>query len=219
MPLPSVPPPALHSIEQAPRAGEAAATLVMLHGYGASEEDLISLGQALDPRLHSIGLRAPLRLPWGGFAWYPLVQEAGGISADPADVDQAIAVATLAIEAIAKKAGAPPILLGFSQGGGIALSVALQRPELARAVISLSGVPPMVPPARLAPKAALARLPFFAAHGTRDQILPFLYGQTTRAKLEEAGCDLQWHQYSMGHEISDAELRDLRDWLRPLLNP
>jgi phospholipase/carboxylesterase len=207
---------ALYSIERAAQQLPATGTLVMLHGYGANEEDLISLGAAIDPRLACVGIRAPLSLPWGGYAWYPLVPRGAGIDFNPDDVAEAVRQATEAIEAIAKRDGRAPILLGFSQGGGVALSLALLRPDLVRAVIALSAVPPMVPMAQRAPRETLARLPIFAAHGTRDEILPIVYGQTTRATLEESGCNVDWHTYVMGHEICDDELKDLRTFVAKL---
>jgi phospholipase/carboxylesterase len=207
---------ALFSLERAPRTGPASATVVMLHGYGAHEADLISLGAELAPGLHSIGLRAPIALPWGGHAWYPLVPRDGGIDADQGEVDAAVAQAIITVEAIAKKDGRAPILLGFSQGGGVALAIALQRPELARAVFSLSAAPSRIASSKLSPREALKKLPIFAAHGTRDDVLPIIVGRQTRAFLEETGVKLDWHEYPMGHEISHQELLDMRAFLNGL---
>jgi len=207
----------LHAIEIAPRTSPATGSIVLLHGYGASEEDLAPLAEMIDPSLSATALRAPLSLPWGGYAWYPIVPRGEKIDFDAGEVAAAVAQATEAIEAIAQRDGRPPILLGFSQGGGIALSVALMRPELCRAVVALSAVPPMVPPAQRAPRAALAKLPFFVAHGTRDPLLPLVYGHATRAALEESGCAPEWHEYPMVHEISPAELSDARAFVARLV--
>jgi len=207
----------LHQIERPARSGTASGTIVMLHGYGAHEGDLIALGEMLAPGLRAIGLRAPIPLPWGGFAWYPLVPRGGGIDFNPDEVDAAVAQAITAVEAVAKSDGRAPLLLGFSQGGGIALSLALRRPELCRAVFALSAVPPAVPLADRAPREQLKKLPVFAAHGTRDELLPILLGRTTRATLEEAGFPLDWREYPMGHEVGNAELDDARAFLARLV--
>jgi len=140
----------------------------------------------------------------------------GGIDADQGEVDAAVAQAIVAIEAIAKKDGRAPILLGFSQGGGIALAIALQRPELARAVFALSAAPSRTVSSKLAPREALKGLKVFAAHGTRDEVLPIIVGRQTRAFLEESGVNLDWHEYPMGHEVSHQELLDMRAFLTRL---
>ena len=207
----------LYAHERAPREGAPSATMVLLHGYGAHEGDLITLAPMLDPRLRAIGLRAPLPLPWGGYAWYPLVPRGTEIDFDPDAVDAAVALAAGEVERIAQEDGRPPILLGFSQGGGIALSIALTRPELCSAVLAMSAVPPMVSAAKRAPRERLRALPVFAAHGTQDAILAPVRGKQTRATLEEAGVALEWHEYPIGHEISPDELADARAFYARLM--
>jgi phospholipase/carboxylesterase len=206
----------LHQLERAPKSAPSTGTLVLLHGYGAHEGDLIALAEALDPGLHAVGLRAGLALPWGGYAWYPLVPRGAGLDFNEDEVGAAVAQAAESIEAIAKRDGQAPLLLGFSQGGGIALSLCLQRPELCRAVFALSAVPPAVPLARRAPREKLKQVPVFAAHGTRDELLPILLGRQTRATMEESGCLLEWHEYPMGHEVGYEELQDARAFLARL---
>jgi len=210
MPTPSNP---LFARTREPQGSPASGTLVMLHGYGAHEEDLLALGEMLDPRLRSVGLRAPLPLPWGGFAWYSLVPRGSGIDFNDDELYAAVAQVIELVEEIAKKDGKPPLLLGFSQGGAVALSLALQRPELCRAVFALSAAPPRVPAGKSAPREKIKMLPIFAAHGTQDQVLPILLGRQTRAFLEEAGCSLDWREYPMGHEVGNRELIDAREFL------
>ena len=208
----------LHRIELPPRAGAASRTLVLLHGYGADEHDLLSLGHVLDPTVRVVSLAAPLSLPWGGRAWYQLTQSESGFGWDPAEVAQATALAAAEIELIGREAGAPPLLLGFSQGAGIALMVALQRPGAVRGVLALSAVPPdrggSTP--RGGGEGATKGLPVFLGHGTRDSLLPIAVAHHSRALLEEAGCDVTFREYPMAHEISEAELADARSFLGEL---
>lgn len=199
-----------------PSRGPSRGTLVLLHGYGADEHDLLGLAPELDPAFSAVSLAAPLRLPWGGRAWFALEQSATGFHWDPTEVRAAAALATEAVEAVAKADGKPPLLLGFSQGACIALLVALQRPGLVRGVLSLSGVPPDRAGAEAAHGTAARGLPVFAAHGTLDPLLPLPVGQHTRAVLEEAGCAVIWREYEMGHQIVGEELDDARAWLAAL---
>ena len=189
---------------------------MLLHGYGADEHDLLGLAAELDPGLRAVSLAAPQTLPWGGRAWYALEQRGGSLGWDPAEVQAAAAQAVEAVAAIAAEDGRPPLLLGFSQGAGIALLAALQRPELVRGVLSLSGVPPDRAGRGGAAGARVEGLPVFAAHGLHDPLLPIAVGRHTRALLEDAGCDVTWREYPMAHQIVAEELADARAWLAAL---
>ena len=207
----------LHRIELPPQ-GPSSGTLVLLHGYGADEHDLIGLAAELDPSLRAVSLAAPQTLPWGGRAWYALEQRGGSFGWDAAEVQQAARLAIEAVAAVAAEDGRPPLLLGFSQGAGIALLVALQRPELVRGVLSLSGVPPDRADTATATASFLGTkgLPVFGAHGLGDPLLPIAVGRHTRALLEDAGCDVTWREYPMAHQIVGPELDDARHWLKAL---
>lgn len=193
-----------------PRAPGLSRTLVLLHGFGADAHDLLDLGHLLDPRLKVISLQAPVSLGGTQRAWYPLSQDAqGNLVSDPAQVSKGLQAATQAVEQI----GGQPFLLGFSQGGGMALGVLLTRPELVSGVLSFSGVPPVLRPEELAPKEKLRGKPVFAAHGTEDPVVSPARGQQLRRIAQEAGLALEWHEYDMGHMVIPEELRDARAWL------
>ena len=206
----------LRRIESPPQKGPGSRTLVLLHGYGADEHDLLPLAAELDPGFRAVSLQAPLSLPWGGRAWFHLEQQAGGFRWDPEEVKAAAALAALAVEQVGREDGRPPLLCGFSQGGCISLLVALQRPELVRGVLSLSGVPPDRAGAAWAAGPHLKGLPVFAAHGSFDPLLPLAVGRHARALLEEAGFAVSWHEYPMAHQIIGEELEDARAWLSAL---
>src|SRR5437016_3690836 len=119
----------LHSLELPPREPGLDRTLILLHGYGADESDLLPIAHQLDPRLRVVSLQGPLSLGGPMRAWFNLMQDARGISFDPDEARAGLKAATLAVEEIA--ATSPrPILLGFSQGAAMALGVLLTRPEL-----------------------------------------------------------------------------------------
>jgi phospholipase/carboxylesterase len=181
-------------------------TLVLLHGFGADEHDLLPIARELEPTLHAISLQAPLALEYGGRAWYRIEQTPQGIAFDPAEVAQGEAAALEAIEEIAA-AHPRPVLCGFSQGAGMALGVALHRPQLAAGVLALSAVPP---------RTQLERAPglrVFLAHGTLDPLIPVEVGRATRDLLRRLGADVTFHEYPMGHMVSAEEIADAREWL------
>jgi phospholipase/carboxylesterase len=202
----------LHALELAPRAAGLSRTLVLLHGYGADEHDLLPIAQQLDPRLRAVSLQGPVSMGGGMRAWFNLAQGARGISFDPDEARQGLRAASEAVEEIARSSPRP-LLLGFSQGAAMALGVALMRPELAAGVISLSGVPPVLEPQDLAPADKLRGFPVFAAHGLHDPLLPIDLGRTVRDELTRLGLSLTWREYPMGHMVIPQEIDDARAWL------
>jgi phospholipase/carboxylesterase len=193
--------------------------LVLLHGYGANEQDLIGLAPYLDQRLLVLSPRAPLVLAPFSFAWFEIGFTQEGIAVDPG---QALRSRALLFDFVRQAATAHNIdatriyLVGFSQGATMAALTALSHPGLAAAVGLLSGIVPTSLldelPASAAPGDARSA-PFFVAHGRGDSVVPVAHGRATRALLEEQGLSVSYHEYDMGHAINDACLRDLAAWL------
>ena len=206
----------LRSIELPPQQPGLARALVLLHGYGADEHDLLPLAHYLDPRLRAVSLQAPLSMGGTQRAWYSLNRAGRGISFNAAEAQEGARLVTLAVEELARTSPRP-FLLGFSQGASMALAVALTRPELIAGVLSLSGVPARLEPAQLAAPAALRGFPVFAAHGTLDDVVPIDMGRANRAELGRLGCEVSWHEYPMGHVVLPEELDAARAWLLPRL--
>jgi phospholipase/carboxylesterase len=206
----------LHSVELAPRAPGLSRTLILLHGFGADEHDLLPIAHELDPRLRAVSLRAPLSLGGTQRAWFNLTMGPRGISFDEAEVRAGLHAAIEAVEEIAA-ISQRPILCGFSQGAGISVGVALKRPELVGPVLSFSGVLRALRPDDLAPPDQLRDVHVFAAHGLQDPIVPLALGRVIRDELTRVGADLSWHEYPMGHTIIPVEIHDAREWLRRLL--
>jgi phospholipase/carboxylesterase len=200
----------LKTIDRAPRAQGLSRTLVLLHGYGADEHDLLPLAHELDPRLRVVSLQAPLSLGGSQRAWFNLVPTPQGFAFDPKEVKAGQDAAIAAVEEIAKQSP-DPILLGFSQGAGMALGVMLQRPKLVRAVISFSGVMRML---ETAPERELRGKPVFAAHGEYDPLVPLQHGHEVHDQLTKLGLDVTWREYPMGHMVIPEELDAAREWLK-----
>jgi phospholipase/carboxylesterase len=159
-----------------------------------------------------VSLQAPISLGGGARAWFNLMTDARGISFDAEDVREGLRAAVGAVEEIAARSP-KPLLLGFSQGAGMALGVALTRPELVSGVISLSGVLRALEPHELAPLEKLKGFPVFAAHGVQDPLVPISLGRTIRDELTRLGAALEWHEYPMGHMVIPQELAAARKWL------
>jgi len=207
----------LNAIELSPRAPGLSRTLILLHGYGADEHDLLPIAHELDPRLRAVSLQGPVSLGGPMRAWFNLSQDVRGrISFDAAEARAAVRSALAAVEAVAQQSPRP-ILLGFSQGAGIAVGVALLRPALVGGVLSLSGVARALEDQDHAPLAEVRGLPVFAAHGVHDPLLPIQLGRGLRDALTALGVDVSWHEYEMGHMVIPEEIEDARAWLAPRL--
>jgi phospholipase/carboxylesterase len=150
-------------------------------------------------------------------AWFNLTQDPRGrISFDLEEARAAVQRASAAVEENA--ASSPrPFLLGFSQGAGIALGVALLQPQQLAGVLSLSGVARTLDDRDHAPAETLRGFPVFAAHGLEDPLIPIELGRKLRDDLTGLGVDVEWHEYPMGHAVIPEEIDDARQWLRKRL--
>jgi phospholipase/carboxylesterase len=205
--------------EQPPRQSSAnPPLLLLLHGYGANEHDLLGLGAHLDPRFHCVSPQAPLALPWGGYAWY-------GIDFSDAGTECRFEQAPAAQESIeslldslkAKINPSQVFLLGFSQGGGMAINIGLRRHQHVTGIVSLSGL--YAPPLQPGPLPELAAgYPIFMSHGRQDPVLPIERGRQARALLDPLPIELDYREYDMAHEIDQACLSDVQQWLADRLD-
>ncbi len=195
--------------------------LVMLHGYGADEFDLISIASQLDPAFLTISLQAPTKLSWGGYSWYELTQTQEGLKGDD---ESRIASENFILESlpqiIAKEGGDPTniFLLGFSQGTAMCYSL-IGRHDLSeigislRGVIALSGyIPNDVK--ELLRKKHLASVPFFLSHGTFDELIPAFAMHEAQKILEEAGAKTLAKEYEIGHGLNEETVSDIRNWIK-----
>lgn len=178
--------------------------LVAMHGVGSNEHDLLGLAPALPPAWTVASLRAPM--PWGaGFSWYPLGTPG---SPEPEAVDAASAEVLDWIDSVA--ADHPRIgLLGFSQGGSMALQLLRARPAAFAFAVSLSGfVVPGVTDSRDEAVSAV-RPRVFLGHGDLDPVIPPEATARTQA-WAAAHTDVTDRSYAgLPHAVSTAELADV----------
>lgn len=190
-------------------------SLVLLHGMGGDNTDLMSLGSRLEAQFSVLGVRAPMSMPEGGHSWYSV-----RFAPDPViDADQAEASRVLIVEflhdAVQRYQLEPSsvFLAGFSQGAIMAASVALTRPDLVAGLVMMSGrILPQVK-TQVAPRADLERLNVFVAHGRDDQRLPLFHAHQTREWLLNLGVNLTYKEYADGHEVGEDEYQDVARWL------
>jgi phospholipase/carboxylesterase len=185
--------------------------LLLLHGRGADEADLMGLEAALDPRLTIVSARAPFRLG-PGFAWYGMAQ-----IGEPDDDTLLTSLSELRefIRGMLPAYGINPerlYLMGFSQGAVVSAALALIMPERIRGVIMHSGYVPKDANLEGSPE-KLEGKPFFVAHGKYDDVIPVSFGRAAEEYLQAHRARLTYQEYPIGHSISEESLYDLSDWL------
>jgi phospholipase/carboxylesterase len=192
-----------------PAAGEAEGALVLVHGRGSNEHDLLGLHDALDPErlLHGYCPRGPLSLPPGGAHWY-MVPRVG--YPDPATFAEGFAALAGFVDSLPYE---QVVIGGFSQGAVMSLAVGLGagRPRPA-AVIAFSGFVPVVEGWQLAPAGPLP--PVALSHGTYDPVIPVEFAHRSLAQLEAAGAEVLYRESPIGHAIDPEFVAELRPWLR-----
>jgi phospholipase/carboxylesterase len=189
-------------------------TVIALHGRGSEEGDLLGLAPYLDDRLLWISPRAPLELG-PGYEWYRL--EGIGQPVEPTFATAVKQTAQFIDEALA----AYPVdrqrvfLFGFSQGGMMSYAHAISRPEISNGVMIHSSYLPL-PSIQLAGPVKLDAVrgkPFLVLHGQHDPLIPVARGRQARDWLHEAGADVTYHEYPMGHTVSEHSIAAMNDWL------
>jgi phospholipase/carboxylesterase len=208
----------LVSVVRPPRTPSARPPLlVLLHGVGADEHDLLPLLPHLDPRLLAISLRAPREAQGMGYAWYDIDWSTNPPGSDLAQAEESRAGLAALLPDLARDHGADPartFLFGFSQGGAMALAVALTHPDLLRGVVIHSGRLLDGLGARLARGPALDRLEALVLHGVDDPVLPVERGREIRDLLAPVlGPRLVYAEHDAGHGVTPASLEDVRAWL------
>lgn len=196
------------------------ATIIWLHGLGADGHDFepiateMNLPDALGVRF--ILPHAPKRPVSinGGYvmrAWYDIAAPDLSLAPD-ADGIRASREAVLRLVEHELAQGIPAekiIVAGFSQGGAIALEIAIWHGDKVGGIIALStyvGLPQQLPDNRW-------DIPVLMAHGLQDPVVPFQLGQASRVLLDEKNYDVEWRTYNMPHSVCWDEILDIRGWL------
>ncbi len=191
-------------------------TLILLHGRGADEEDLLGLAPALDTRLLLVAPRAPLLFSYGGYTWYEVAET--GVP-EPQGFRESCDRLSQFLDDVLKGYPVDParlFLFGFSMGTAMAYAMALTRPALFRGVAANSGYIPEN--THLTYRwTELSGVEFCVTHGTGDPVIPVTAAQRARTLLEAARAVLSYREYEMGHEISEESLADVNAWMAHLL--
>ena len=191
--------------------------LVLLHGVGSDERDLLSLAPMLDPRFLVLSVRSPLRLEQGGYGWYNVSFTPSGSVLDESEAAAGLDTLTRFVRAVPATYAAASdrvYLAGFSQGAIMSLALLLTAPELVAGAALMSGrLLPGVRERIAAPESRLADKPVVAVHGLYDQVLPIADGRAIRDLLSSLPVVLTYREFPMAHEVSQESFAVVREWL------
>ena len=195
--------------------------VVLLHGYGSNEQDLMGLVPALPQEDFTYAsLRAPEQVPGGmGFQWFGLSGGPGEFGMDPGEAQAAAEQVIHWIET-QREGYAGVSLLGFSQGMSVATSVVRSRPELASAVVGLSGFVVDQQSEFFDDAALLARVPKLPFFYGRDQEDPVIGAERAAFSLDwlREHTDLTKVVYAgIGHSVCNQEIGHVGEFLRHVL--
>jgi phospholipase/carboxylesterase len=201
-------------------SGNPEGLLVLHHGRGTDESDLLGLADLLDPegRLLVVTPRAPLQLPGSpGYHWY-LVPRVGY----PDSETFAAARAALAElhDRLWEETGVGPertVLGGFSMGAvmSYAMGLGADRPAVA-GILAFSGFVPTVEGWEPA-LADRTETRAFVSHGRNDPVIGVEFAERAKALLADGELDVTYRESELGHQIDPAHLREASAWLGEVL--
>lgn len=210
------------AFRERPAAGEPDGLLVLHHGRGTDENDLLALADVLDPqrRLHVATPRAPLTLPgWPGYHWY-VVPRVGYPDHDTFHASFAALAAFH--DALWEGTGVAPertVFGGFSMGSVMSYSLGLAPGRPAPAgILAFSGFVPTVDGWQpdLAGRDGLRA---FVAHGRRDPVMEVGFARRARELLEAGGVEVEYHESDAAHHIDPAHVAPATRWVAATVPP
>jgi phospholipase/carboxylesterase len=204
-----------------PADGDAQGLLILHHGRGSDECDLLGLADVLDPERHwhVVTPRGPLTLPGSpGYHWY-VVPRVG--YPDPGTFHGAFTALAALHDELTERTGIDPadtVLGGFSMGSVMSYSLGLsgERP-VPGGILAFSGFVPTVAgwQPELGPRSGL---PVFIAHGRRDPVMDIAFARGARDLLQSGGAAVEYHESDGGHHIDPVLATAARRWLADRLS-
>jgi phospholipase/carboxylesterase len=190
--------------------------LILLHGVGSNEADLMGLEAELDDRFLIVSLRAPIEMGYGSYGWYHVTFTPNGPSADPVEAKGSLVKLRRAVDEVIAAYDADPervYLMGFSQGCIMSLGACLTEPRKFAGIVGMSGRVPIGIEDEIAKPSEMSGLPILIVHGTADRVLTINEGRAIRDLLQKLPVKLEYHEYPMAHQVSRESLDEVKRWL------
>lgn len=202
----------IHVYREPSRPG--APVLLLLHGTGGDERDLLTLGEALDPEAGILSPRGKVlehgmprffrRLAEGVFDLEDLKRRAGELAAFIAAARERYGLGDRAM-----------IVVGFSNGANIGGAVLLLHPGAVDGAVLIRAMVPLVPD----PLPDLEGAPILIRNGRRDPLIPPPEGERLASLLRGAGARVKLEWSDAGHELAKDDVARAKEWISATGHP
>ena len=194
----------VYRFEKASKAD--APPLLLLHGTGGDENDLLQLGAMISPGSALLSPRGRV-LEHGMPRFFRRLAE--GVF-DEQDVrKRALELGAFVEDARRRHGIAAPVAVGFSNGANIAAALLLMKPDALAGAVLLRAMVPLSDP----PKARLDGKPVLILSGQADPIVPASNAARLSAMLADAGAKVTLRTLPAGHQLTQADVSLARDWI------
>ena len=195
-----------------PGEDESSPTLLLLHGTGGNEEDLVPLGETLAPNAAFLSPRGKV-LEYGAPRFFRRLAE--GVF-DHEDLLFRTHELAEFVQAASEEYGfdlSKVVAVGYSNGANVAASTILLHPGLLRAAVLFRAMVPFEPD--VTPD--LSEMPIFMAAGRMDRMIPPDNTKRLADILLEAGADVDLRWRDTGHPLTYEEVGEAKTWLAGIL--
>jgi phospholipase/carboxylesterase len=187
--------------------------VVVMHGRGADNRDLADLAPLVDDGYRWVFPNAPKAFqPYPGMSfgrsWFD------GWPPEGDSIVQSRRLVLKLLDELVQRFPTPPgkvVLSGFSQGGLMALDVGYRTAQPLAGIITMSGA---LYEADMGDLDAHRDIPVLLIHGTSDDMIPINAARRARRVLEEHGIEPEYHEFPMGHHVTDASMKVVEEFLR-----
>jgi phospholipase/carboxylesterase len=191
--------------------GNSDRTLLLLHGTGGNERDLIPLGRELDPNASLLSPRGKI-LENGMPRFFRRLAEGVFDLEDLKTRTNELADFVAAAVRHYKLAADQVVGVGYSNGANIAASMLLLRPEIMHAAILFRAMVPLIPDKL----PDLSSVHIWIGAGDQDPIVPTSETQRLVELLRSAGADVTIRFFNAGHGLTSSEVEVAGQWLNDL---
>jgi phospholipase/carboxylesterase len=174
--------------------------LLMLHGWTGDETVMSVFGQKVSPDYWLLSPRGPVKTPTSGFGWLPVVSGRRGEFTDYLTVIEELDRQVIHWLDFLKISTSTIDVMGFSQGGAVALTYLLKYPDRMDRTACLSGFLPQSRDINVKPD-SLTGKQVLIAHGSLDETIPIQMANQSAQFLQKAGAEVTFCQDAVGHKL------------------
>ena len=183
--------------------------VVLMHGRGADNRDLADLAPLIDDGYRWVFPNAPKPFePYPGmtfgYSWFD------GWPPEGDSIFESRRLLLELLDDLVRRYPTPPgkvVISGFSQGGLMALDIGYRTEQPLAGIITMSGA---LYEAGMGDLDAHRDIPVLLIHGTSDDMIPVNAARRARRVLEEHGIEPEYHEFAMGHHVTDESLGEVR---------